>query len=299
MGFIAVVGVVTFVIVLELARRGSRPPPTDDGSRAAGTSPAQTAGPVAQGIAKRIVSLLTYVLGPLRLLRTHEINPAGAAAPLTGDEFKALPAATQRSLTEGEAALQHHGFGRPARVRTHASKHVRSYMSLLELTDQTTLATVSVVASDRIEKVVEAIFFRSQAADGTFVVTANGRVRMRFPRRPGFDTMVFPDVSDPSTLFALHRFRVTERAAGQRLRPVASAPDPVAYQTREMSETCDHWLRIGYYRHGAGDTLRLTLKGAAFTVWRAKFPWAQITDWRDERARRRVLARRAAARPAA
>lgn len=107
--------------------------------------------------------------------------------------------------------------------------------------------------------------------------------------------MVFPDIVDPKALLALHRFRVQERAGGAPLRKITTAPNPVAYQAREMAESYDYWLQIGYYREASNGNLGLTPKGAICMVWRAKFPWAQLTDWRDERARRRVLARFAAA----
>jgi len=107
--------------------------------------------------------------------------------------------------------------------------------------------------------------------------------------------MVFPDVVDPKELLALHRFRVREQTHGQPPRAITTAPDPIAYQAREMADTFDYWVRIGYYHPAAGETLRLTAKGAVCLAWRAKFPWAQISDRRDARARQLLLARYAAA----
>lgn len=292
LSFVAVlIGAVAVLILWRPRRPRSR--------QASGLSDAElaaSAGPVARRLVQGIVAVLTYVLGPVRLLRTHEVKRPPPVTPLTPAEFDALPVETQRWMTHGEATLERQGFARAARLSTEPTTSVRSYVSLLEHGFHTTLASVVVTRGEQ-GRTGQAILFRSELADGTVVATTSHRLRSRFPRRPRFDGMVFPDVVDPKALLALHRFRVEERAAGIPLRKITTAPNPIAYQAREMSETYDYWVGIGYYREGSNGNLRLTPKGAACMVWRAKFPWAQLTDWRDGRARNAVLARYAAAHP--
>jgi hypothetical protein len=241
-------------------------------------------GPVVQGI----IAALMYVIGPLRLLGRHELVPTRAALPVPSGVFDALPEQVRQYITRTEATLQQIGFGPGVRMVSDATVRARSYASLLEHGDHTVLATVSLTQSDRVQN-TEILFLRSELADGTVMVTSNGRLKRRFPRRPGYDALSFPKLSDPIELLKMHRFRVTDRAAPAR--QVSRAPDPIEHQRREMRETYDHFLRIGYYRRSPTDTLRLTPKGAVCTTWRGKFPWAQITDWRDEQRRQSVLAR--------
>jgi len=178
-----------------------------------------------------------------------------------------------------------------------STAHITTYISLFEHEDHSTLASVSVVQHDR-GSCAEVVFFRSEGADGTAIISTNARVKRRFPRRPGQHALSFPELSDPTALLAVHRFRIRDRSGDRSPRAITRLPDPVAYQRREALEAFDHFLRIGYYRRAPNETMRLTPKGAVCTVWRGKFPWAQFTDWRDGRTRRVVLARYAAAKAA-
>jgi hypothetical protein len=251
-----------------------------------GTAPPPAPGPVARSI----VRVLMYVVGPLRLLLKHEIVPARATAPLTPAEFSALPESVQRYITQTETTLQQIGFGSPVRMCSEGASSVKSFGSLLEHPDHIVLATVSDTLSTRGQG-AEILFLRSDVADGTVVVTTNGRVKRRFPRRAGYDALSFPDFSDPVALLELHRFRVADRAGDTPRRTLSRAPDPLAYQRRELVDTFEHFLQIGYYRRSRADTLRLTVKGAVCTTWRGMFPWMQISEASDERRRQRVLAR--------
>ena len=249
-------------------------------------APPQPPGPVVQGI----IAVLMYVIGPLRLLSKHELVPARAADLVPSEAFDALPDQLRQYITRTEATLRQVGFGPGVRMVSEATVRAKSYASLLEHEDRTVLATVSLTQGDRAQN-TEILFLRSELADGTIVVSSNGRLKRRFPRRSGYDALSFPNLSDPIDLLKLHRFRVTDRAGGAPARRVSRAPDPIEHQRREMLETYDHFLRIGYYKRVPTDTLRLTRKGAVCTTWRGKFPWAQITEWRDEQKRRGVLAR--------
>jgi hypothetical protein len=276
---------IAFVTILALARMGRRAAGNAPGTQDAAVP--QAAHPILWPFAQAVAAGLMYVRGPLRLLRTHEIKRTGAVAPLTPADFEALPDETRHWLHTTQSTLERNGFVRPTRMRADATSAVTSYLSLLEHRDHTTLGTVSVTRGDQ-GKTAEAILFRSEVGDGTVVLTASNHVRRRFPRRPHYDAMVFPGLG-PTDLLALHRFRVGQRALGKPPRVITTTRDPVAYQAREMAATYDYWVSIGYYRPGVGETLRLTPKGAIGLVWRAKFPWAQITEWRESRARTRVL----------
>ena len=201
-------------------------------------TPPPPPGPVVQGL----IAVLMYVIGPLRLLGRHELVPTRAAVPVPSGVFDALPETVRQYITRIEATLQQIGFGPGVRMVSEATARAKSYASLLEHADHTVLATVSLTQSDRAES-TEILFLRSVLADGTVIVSSNGRLKRRFPRRPGYDALSFPKFSDPIALLKLHRFRVTDRAGAAPARQVSRAPDPVEHQRREMLETYDHFLR--------------------------------------------------------
>jgi hypothetical protein len=193
-------------------------------------------------------------------------------------------------ITRTEGALQQLGFGAAVRMCSEAASNTKSYASLLEHPDHTVLAMVSSTQTIG-GRSAEVLFLRSEAADGIVVVTTNGRVKRRFPRRPGYDVIAFPDFSDPGALLALHRFRLSDRDGGAPPRAVTRGTDPLAYQRREGAETYEYFVRVGYYRRSSSDVLQPTLKGAVCLTWRGMFPWAQMSAARDERDRGRVLGR--------
>jgi hypothetical protein len=288
--FLVAVAVGTLSGLLRAVARARRNRAGAGAAKAEETAPTRTPGPLARGIA----GCLMYVLGPLRVLRTHQIMPSQAAIPVTPTDFDSWPARARSYVTRTEGILALLGFGAGVHARMTSTTNVSTFVSLLEHQDHSTLASVSVVQREE-GPVTKIIFFRSELADGTVVITTNGRVKRRFPRRPGQVALSFPELSRASALLAVHRFRVREHSGGRPPRTITRAPDPVAYQRREALETFDHFRRIGYYRQESNETLRLTPKGALCTVWRGKFPWAQFTDWRDAHSRNVVLTRYLAA----
>jgi hypothetical protein len=125
----------------------------------------------------------------------------------------------------------------------------------------------------------------SELADGTRVETANAALRRRFPRAPGHDSVTFPEVRDVAALHALHVLRVRTLSGGAALRPLTRGADPLAHQRVDNAEFWTRMVAAGYYRALGGDRYAMTRRGAAFVAWRGLFPWAIVTDWRDERRR--------------
>ena len=75
-------------------------------------APPQPPGPVARGI----IAVLMYVIGPLRLLSKHEIVPSRAAVPVPSGVFDALPEEVRQYITGTETRLQQVGFGPGVRM---------------------------------------------------------------------------------------------------------------------------------------------------------------------------------------
>jgi hypothetical protein len=246
-------------------------------------------------LVKWLVAIAQYVIGPARLYRTHTVAASGELARLSAQEEAAMPTELRTFLADTERALQVLGFGAPLRVRERPNATVVGYSSLLEHTEQTTLATVSAVSAVHAApgRTAVAVFFRSECADGQVVLSTNSRLPRRFPRRRGHRSISFPSVVDPAALYQIHRVRTAECTQRAPLRPVTRAPDPIAYQVGETTDGYASWVAIGYYRRVSNELLRPTLRGAVCMVWRAKFPWAQLTNWRDGRTRASVLKRAA------
>jgi len=280
-----------------------------DGWEAAGTSTGATVGdqepmagevplasPPVNAVVKWLVALIMYVKGPHRLLRHQRVAPAQAPTRLSAADEMAMPGELRTYLSETDRVLARLGFGSPVHVSMSPTAQVTAYASLLEDAHRETLCTVFATRNVRGGSTA-GLVFRSDVVGGGVVMTSNSRTQRRFPRRRGHDVMSFPEITDPAVLLRLHRYRVHERAGGSSPLSVTRQPDPLAYQRREAAQTHEHLQQIGYYRRLADGTLRPTWKGAICVIWRAKFPWARLTDARDEWARRAQLARYAVANP--
>jgi hypothetical protein len=240
--------------------------------------------------ARLIVALPMYVLGPLALLLRMRIDPARAALPVTAADETALPTELRQGIEAAESKLKSQGFGPPVHTVSKAVSNMTTYASLLENPDGKALATVGVARHNR-GLTITAIFFRSDLADGTRIVTSNANLKRRFPNRPGYDAIAFPKIQDSAELYRLHRFRTQERSLATPRRSITRAPDPMRFHAAEMGDTYAYWIKIGYNRREADGTLRLTPKGAVATAWRGMFPWLQIVRRSDREAREAVLAR--------
>jgi hypothetical protein len=228
------------------------------------------------------VSLHMYFQGP-RVL--HAVGPRdeSTVVPVSAEAWKQAPPAVRDQLTLAEAGLAALGFGVPTRgasMRTNAS----SCFSLVEHAEGHTLASVVVMITST-GRSSPSLLFESELADGTHVSTANSAAKRRFPRVGGSDSISFPEARDAAALYAMHRLRVSTLAAGAPTRPVTRGADPLEHQRREGAEFYARMVAAGYYRPTGDGRHALTRRGAAFFTWRGLFPWAQVTDWRDERRR--------------
>lgn len=271
-----------------------RPGPRSLASASSGAAAVPVFWPPVNAFVKWLIAGLLYLIGPFRIHRTHRVPPPGSVALLSAEDERAMPAELLRYLTDTDRTLRTQGFGTPLHISANPIGNVMAYASLLEREDRSALATVLATRSVRGDSAA-GVVFRSQLPDGRVLITSNSRAKGRFPRRPTQDAIAFPEVLDPAALYDIHRFRLRERMGGASPPAITRSSDPLSYQTRETTEIHEHWVQTGYYRRQADGALRLTWRGALATVWRGKFPWAQLTEWRDRRARSSVLARYAAA----
>jgi hypothetical protein len=234
------------------------------------------------------VALRAYVMGPARIYQTHRLAPTESRALLGDGDEQAMPDAIRTYLNETEQALGALGFAKVARTiaRRPTAGRITSYATLLEHPDRHTMATVVATQAQR-GRATASLIFKNALSDGRVVSTSNSSVQRRLPRRPGHDAISFPDVTDPAALFSLHGFRVGNASVAS----ITAAGDAIAYFAAEETDARNSWVWAGYYRRLTGGELRLTRRGAIGMVWRGKFPWAQITRWRDGRQRASVYSR--------
>ena len=228
------------------------------------------------------MSLRLYVRGPRLLYRTGP-RAAPQIVPVSDAAWSDIPPAVGQPLAAVERALAAIGFGAPTRGAS-MQANVSSCFSLLEHRDGRALASAAVLLTTS-GRQLTTVVFQSELADGTRVTTSNSAAKRRFPRRAGEDSISFPEVRDAAALHAVHALRVRTLSSGAPPRPVTRGPDPIADHRRETDEFHARMVAAGYYRPAGEGRHVLTRRGAAFATWRGLFPWAHLTDWREERRR--------------
>jgi hypothetical protein len=238
---------------------------------------------------KWLVALVGYVNGPIRVFRTQRIGPAVDVTPISAEDERAMPEELRAYLTRVEQGLSERGFGVATRAIVRPLGAVTAYASLLENTDHATLASAIVTRTVRGNTMATTIF-RSDFGNGEVLISSNDLRRRRLPRQRGYAVVRFPGI-EPTALYDVHRFRAAEYARVAPMQKMTRHPDPLTYQVRETAESHERWIEAGYFRRAADGGLRPTRRGAVCVVWRGKFPWLQLTRWRDRRARAAVMAR--------
>jgi hypothetical protein len=223
-----------------------------------------------------------YFRGP-GVLHAKAPRDEPTVVPVPAEAWTQAPPAVRDQLTLAEAELAALGFGAPTRGASMRTS-VSSCFSLLEHADGQVLASVAVMITTS-GRSSTTVLFESELADGARISTANSAARRRFPRVGGCDAISFPEARDAAALYALHELRVRTLAAGAPTRPVTRGADPLEHQRRESAEFSARMVAAGYYRPTGNGRHALTRRGAAFFTWRGLFPWAHVTDWRDERRR--------------
>jgi len=261
---------------------------TYDGWEAQGQPLKPIAPPQVNALIKQWVALRMYFMGPARLYNTHQLAPVESRALLTADDEQAMPAAIRTYMHSTEQALVALGFRPVGRTvaRRPTAGGITSYATVLEHPERHTMATTVATQAQR-GRAAASLGFKNALTDGRVMLTSNSSTPRRFPRRPKHDTIYFPDVTEAAALDRLHRLRVGDAPVAT----ITAAGDALAYFAAEETESRDAWLRAGYYRRMHDGVLRPTRLGALCMVWRTKFPWAQLTRWRDERQRAAVYSR--------
>lgn len=261
---------------------------TYDGWVAQGQPLKPIAPPRVNALIKQWVAFRMYFIGPGRLYHTHRVAPVESRALLTADDEQAMPAAIRTYMNETERALGALGFTTVARTiaRRPTAGGITSYATLLEHPERHTMATIVATQAQR-GRAAASLGLKTTLTDGRVIQTSNSSTPRRFPRRPKYDTVYFPDVTEAVALDRLHWFRVGDAPVAT----ITAAGDALAYFAADETESRDAWLRAGYYRRMNDGVLRPTRRGALCMVWRTKFPWAQLTRWRDERQRAAVYSK--------
>jgi hypothetical protein len=261
---------------------------TYDGWVAQGQPVKPIAPPPVNALIKQWVAFRMYFMGPGRLYHTHRVAPVESRALLTAADEHAMPAAIRTYMHSTEQALVALGFAQVARTvaRRPTAGGITSYATLLEHPEHHTMATIVATQAQR-GRAAASLGFKNALKDGRVIHTSNSSTPRRFPRRPKHDVVYFPDVTEAAALDRLHRFRVGDAPVAM----ITAAGDALAYFANEETDAREAWLRAGYYRRMSDGVLRPTRFGAIGMAWRGKFPWAQLTRWRDDRQRAAVYSR--------
>lgn len=239
-----------------------------------------------------------YVRGPQALLRSRPLHVEPARTVTRAEDHRIHPC-VRETLATLEMAVMSAGFGAPHRVTHGDPAEFRSVGALLEHAGTGDLANIVCIVSGSIAppKLTRTITFVTEFADGHRFYTTNSATMTMWPPQPGHDTVRFADVSDARLLYALHRFRVDERA---RTVPVqattrgATEAERLAFTDREAQAFQRHLIQIGYRVPGPAG-LRHTVRGATLSAWRTMWPWKQWTDATHRRRATAVLRARARA----
>ena len=261
---------------------------TYDGWVAQGQPIKPIAPPPVNALIKQWVAFRMYFMGPARLYNTHQLAPVESRALLTADDEQAMPAVIRTYVNETEQALHALGFTKVARTiaRRPTAGGITSYATLLEHPDRHTMATIIMTQAQR-GRATTSLVLQNTLTDGRVIQTSNSNTQRRFPHRPNYDAITFPDITEASALDRIHQFRVGDAPVAA----ITAAGDALAYFAAEETGSREAWLRAGYYRRMTDGALRPTRFGAFCMVWRTKFPWAQLTRWRADRKRAGVYSR--------
>ncbi|HEX6534099.1 MAG TPA: hypothetical protein VF041_05855 [Gemmatimonadaceae bacterium] len=235
-----------------------------------------------------------HVRDPRVLMRSAPTSTTSTLEPLTPDDEARMAGPLLDYMTDAEDALRGAGFAPPFRATNRRLANGRSCVSLLEHARGEALGFVLVSEYRHIGLTATAAF-RTDFADGVQLWTSNSQMPRRMPRRPNTITVRLADEHDVGALYALHAFRVEERARTVPVRRLTRGDDPIAFQAAEGRETYDFLVKVGYYRPAGPDTIRYTRRGAVLVAWRGLFPWRQIIAGREAREAAAVRTRFAAA----
>jgi hypothetical protein len=243
-------------------------------------------------------SVTRYVRGPQVLLRSKPLYIESARTVARAEEHRIHPC-VRESIATLEMAVMSAGFGAPHRVTHGNPAELRSVGALLEHAGTGDLANIVCIVSGTAEipRLTRTITFLTEFTDGHRLYTSNSGATVMWPSQPGHDTVRFTGVDDARELYALHRFRVEQRARTVPVLPStrgATEAERLAYSDREAQAFQRHLIQIGY-REPAPDGLRHTARGATLTAWRTMWPWKQWTDATHRRRARAVMRARAQA----
>jgi hypothetical protein len=261
---------------------------TYDGWVAQGQPLKPIAPPQVNALIKWWVELATYVTVPARIHKTHVLSTSERRTVITHGDLSAMPDAIRAYIFQTAQGLDDLGFTIVAHTVAHRAMAggFTSYATLLEHPDRHTMATVIATQAQR-GRATAFLVFKNTLLDGRSVQTSNSKLPRLVPAHPRQEVISFPGVTEPAMLDRIHRFRV----GSAPVAPITAAGDAVAYYAAEEADGHQLRVRSGYYRRMAAGDLRLTWRGAIGMVWRGRFPWLQLTRWRDERQRAAVYSR--------
>jgi hypothetical protein len=124
------------------------------------------------------------------------------------------------------------------------------------------------------------VAFSSRLADGTVIGTSNGKAFGAFKRRPNYQSIRFPTVSDPERLYRLHQAFVDRHAGGQgkilRLDEEFGG-DAHAFQRASIIEEIESQVEASrLYKSPDGKAYWPTWSGAFLMTWGQAPPVKQL-----------------------
>jgi len=216
-----------------------------------------------------------FVLGPIVLRATFRFR-AKLDPQLVPKE--ALPPAVQGFMMTRSAGITGLGFEPVGYIRiSMVSGGTQSFMALFSNPRTLEWADVSVAQSSKQMKGY--IEFITRCSNDSQVDTNTNPTAPVLSPSPSYHVFRFPQIKDAFTLYRVHRMMVQQNLGG-------SKPElpPKGQELAELKRRLERYgvrqQERGYmYLDAAGESYRLTWKGAALGAWRSIWPISAIRNF--------------------
>lgn len=206
---------------------------------------------------------------------------------LTDTVASELPEEVRRFLGDAVQAASSDGFVVFANRRT--TSHAPTVGYTLDMINRDAGDFASTIFTTSGPVFDSGVIYTTSFADGRTIATVNTRIRTFLPVRPDVDALALPHVRDARQVYAAHRRRVEQLAAGKT--PVLPPPGEETKCLEEDRAKNQRWfIGCGYFRMmPSGEQCRPTVRGGIMMALKMAWPGKRIRAWLINRRERAEL----------